>query len=187
MRQCAIKDQDQDQCQNQLSMWSEDMSNEMEKILSRKLLQLFPDQSLRAEVIEWLNTYGIESHEQEASRLRLALLKLSGEAPTLDDLKSNTKYAKEDFRDILTWAEYPRQSKQWSIPDGPKKKEFKKISAHVLQVWNRYYSLENVLKYWNLVIEVNLEIFALLPQKAYKTAFERHEDFNKTQDYQTNC
>ena len=34
-----------------------------------------------------------------------------------------TKYAKEDFRDILSWAEYPRQSKKWSLPDGPKKQK----------------------------------------------------------------
>lgn len=108
---------------------------DLKNILSRKLLKLFPDQSLRDEVIEILNTYGIETYEQEALRLRLAILKLSGNAPTLDEVKLKTKYAKEDFRDILTWAEYPRQSKNSVMSEGPKKQKLVDADREEYQSW----------------------------------------------------
>jgi len=41
----------------------------------------------------------------------------------LKQIQKYTEFAKEDFRDILIWAEYPRQSKKWSMPDGPKKRK----------------------------------------------------------------
>lgn len=81
---------------------------------------LFKDEE-RNVVIEILNTYGIESYEQEPYRVRPAILKLSG--PDIEEIKKTTTFAKQDYRDILTWAEYPGQSKKWSMPDGPKKQK----------------------------------------------------------------
>ncbi|MBV1882775.1 MAG: hypothetical protein KUG82_14140 [Pseudomonadales bacterium] len=46
-----------------------------------------------------------------------------------------TKYAKEDFRDILSWAEYPRQSKKWSLPDGPKKQQIVDADRVEFEEW----------------------------------------------------
>jgi hypothetical protein len=92
-----------------------------EVLLQAKLKNTFPDESVRERVCEILEAYGLESHEQEPFRVRLAVLKLGG--PETVEIEKWTKYAKEDFRDILAWAEYPRQSKNWSIPDGPKKRE----------------------------------------------------------------
>jgi hypothetical protein len=93
----------------------------LEDILSRKLKTLFPSDAIRSQIKAILETYGIEKYEQEPVRVRLAILKLS--VPDLEDIKKFTEFAKQDFRDILTWAEYPKQSKKGSMPDGPKKQK----------------------------------------------------------------
>lgn len=94
---------------------------DLDAILDRKLKSLFSDSAIREEVISILNSYGVEKYEQEPIRLRLAILKLAGD--NIEQVKLNTKYAKQDFRDVLVWAEYPRQAGKWSMPDGPKKKK----------------------------------------------------------------
>jgi hypothetical protein len=50
----------------------------LKKILTRKLRALFPEEQQRAEVLATLEAYGVEKHEQELDRVRLAVLKLSG-------------------------------------------------------------------------------------------------------------
>lgn len=104
-----------------------------EAILSGKLLSLFPEQTLRDEVIAVLGLYGMETHEQEPVRVRLAILKLSGSS--LIEIKNNTKLAKKDFRDILAWAEYPRQSQKWSMPDGPEKQKLIQADRAEYEQW----------------------------------------------------
>lgn len=89
------------------------------EILGRKLIALFPEQKTRNMVNSIFDGYGVERHEQEAVRVKLAILKLAGS--DLDEIKKMTNHAKADFRDVIAWAEYPRQSKKWSMPDGPKK------------------------------------------------------------------
>lgn len=88
--------------------------------LSRKLGSLFKNESLRNDVVEILENYGKENHEQEASRVKLAVLKLAN--TDINEIRKYVDMAKQDYRDILAWAEYPRQSKKWSMPDGSKKK-----------------------------------------------------------------
>ncbi len=80
---------------------------DFEAILNRKINSLFPDITIQQEVIQTLNTYGVEKYEQEPIRVRLAILKLAGD--DLEQVKINTNYAKQDFRDVLLWAEYSRQ------------------------------------------------------------------------------
>lgn len=89
------------------------------EILDSKLKRLFPDRSERQKVMEILLTYGTESYEREPDRVRLAILKLSGNS--LDEIKKYTQYAKQDFRDILCWAEYPNQGKAWNLKDQAEK------------------------------------------------------------------
>jgi len=93
----------------------------LDAILNRKLTTLFPNEAIRAQVVVILETYGTEKHEQEPVRVRLAVLKLSNHI--FAEIKRNINFAKLDFRDVLTWAEYPRQSKKWSTPKGPKKQK----------------------------------------------------------------
>jgi hypothetical protein len=53
-----------------------------------------------------LDEYGTEPYEQERERVQLAILKLAeGE---IDKLLHFTRAAKGDFRDVLYWADYPR-------------------------------------------------------------------------------
>ena len=79
-------------------------------LVRRKIAQVFPDRD--AETIQAaLSCYGTEKHEQEPDRVRLAILKLCDEEDA-PDLERMVELAKQDFRDILTWAEYPNQSKR---------------------------------------------------------------------------
>ena len=106
-----------------------------EAILTRKLRSLFPDEKKRNEVKAVLDTYGTEAYEKEPLRVRLAILKLSDSDP--DEIKRTTDFAKQDYRDILSWAEYPRQSKKWSMPDGPKKKKLIEADRTEYEDWLR--------------------------------------------------
>lgn len=103
------------------------------EILARKLKALFPEEHERAQVLATLETYGAGKHEQEPDRVRLAVLKLSG--GDLKQIQRYTAFAKQDFRDILTWAEYPRQSKKWSMPDGPKKRKLVEADRAEYEDW----------------------------------------------------
>jgi len=94
----------------------------LETILQHKLAALFPEQSAREEAEKTLHTYGAERCEPEQVRVWLAILKLSG--TDLTALKRYTLNAKQDYRDVLCWAEYPRQSKHWSLIDERKKQKF---------------------------------------------------------------
>ena len=58
-----------------------------EETLSRKLESLFQDAQVRTEVLTLLKTYGEEDYENEASRVKLAILKLAG-----SDLNEISKY-----------------------------------------------------------------------------------------------
>jgi len=102
------------------------------ELLEQKLLSCFPDESIRVKVRAILETYGSENHEQEPYRVRLAILKLAGtEVPEIEKWAG---FAKEDFRDILTWAEYPRQSKKWSAK-GAEKQQLIEADLNEYQAW----------------------------------------------------
>ena len=103
------------------------------ELLKSKLQSIFPDENHRERASDILNTYGLEDHEQEPYRVRLAVLKLS--CSNITEIEKMTKHAKEDFRDILSWAEYPRQSKKWSMPDGPKKQKLVQADKQEYEQW----------------------------------------------------
>lgn len=105
----------------------------LEKILDEKLAKLFPDSEMRSGVIDTLNQYGQENHEQEPSRVKLAILKLSGN--DTENIKKYTNMAKQDYRDILSWAEYPRQSKKVFISDKAEKAELTRLDLEEYQRW----------------------------------------------------
>lgn len=106
---------------------------DLDAILNRKLTALFPSETIRAQAIVILETYGTEKHEQEPTRVRLAVLKLSGH--DFEEIKININFAKQDFRDILSWAEYPRQSKKGSLPNGPKKQKLVVADKADYEAW----------------------------------------------------
>ncbi|MCP3924572.1 MAG: hypothetical protein GY714_18515 [Desulfobacterales bacterium] len=101
--------------------------------LFHKLNLIFPNEKDRSEVISVLNEYGKEEHEQEPDRVKLAILKISDN--TIGSVKENTICAKQDFRDTLVAAEYPNQSKKWSMPSSPKKQKLIKKDKLQYENW----------------------------------------------------
>jgi hypothetical protein len=71
---------------------------------------------VRAEAANVLAHYGTEAHEREEIRVRVAALKLS--EGSLDRLRELMASAKQDYRDVLAWAEYPEElrSPTWRLP-----------------------------------------------------------------------
>ena len=56
-----------------------------------------------------LSAYGIEPHERERERVQLAILKISkGDEQKLQD---HVATAKNDYRDVLFWADHSEQAK----------------------------------------------------------------------------
>jgi hypothetical protein len=58
-----------------------------------------------SEVMAALDEYGKESYEREIDRVRLDILKLAN--GKMDGLQQAIKSAKSDYRDVISWAEYP--------------------------------------------------------------------------------
>lgn len=104
-----------------------------EAILSRKLKSLFPDKGNRDHAKAILGTYGTEKFEREANRVQLAVLKLSG--PDLFKLQRNIDSAGQDYRDVLAWAEYPRQSNKWNITDISEKQKLIEADRNEYEKW----------------------------------------------------
>ncbi len=71
------------------------------------VLALFPSRSAKA-VLDLLDLYGVESHETERERVQMAILALSQGQE--DKLLQFVEAAKQDYRDVLYWAEYPQPS-----------------------------------------------------------------------------
>jgi len=107
------------------------------KLLKIKLEAVFPNETLRLQAQKALSLYGSSSTEPEADRVRLAILKLSGAA--LQKIQSTVKGAKEDYQDIIAWAEEPALMKFSDLNYGrpPNFEERKKIAEQdVLQYEN---------------------------------------------------
>ena len=105
-----------------------------EALLASKLEKLFPESGDRLEATALLESYGQEPYEQEQTRVRLAILKLAGHTPNITEIKKYTSAAKADFRDVLSWAEYPRQSKKWSAK-GAEKQQLVEADLNEYQAW----------------------------------------------------
>ena len=104
----------------------------MKALLECKLGVMFPDDFIRRRVRKVLQVYGSEVHEREPGRVRLAILKLAG--AELRSVEKYTGYAREDYRNILAWAEYPRQAREWVMPDADEKQ--KMIEADLTEYEN---------------------------------------------------
>ena len=90
-----------------------ELTDELVQLLVERL---FPAEE-RAAAIAMLDRYGTAPHEREAVRVRVAALKLcKGE---LADLERVIGHAKQDYRDVLAWAEYPDELVQatWRLPE----------------------------------------------------------------------
>lgn len=84
------------------------MDSQRDRVI-KKIRQIFPAKDCDA-IFTSLQAYGVEPHEREPFRLYLAILKLS-EEDHLSDPSFYLKVAKQDYRDVLAWAEYPNQTR----------------------------------------------------------------------------
>ena len=85
--------------------------------VARKLASIWPDSAQRERARAELCRYGTEIHERDVERVRLAILKLcDGQFERLTEMVAA---AKQDYRDVLMWAEYPAEGQAlWAL--GPK-------------------------------------------------------------------
>ncbi len=85
--------------------------------LLRILARDYPAKA-HAQILDWLDEFGVEDWHREHERVRLAILKL-GEGE-LDTLRHYLEVAKRDHRDVLAWAEFPDAMKLGAPgPEGP--------------------------------------------------------------------
>lgn len=62
-------------------------------------------------IILVLNEYGTEDWQREPDRVRLAVLMLAN--GNIEELRRYIEWAKCDYRDVISPAEYPLASKKW--------------------------------------------------------------------------
>jgi hypothetical protein len=112
------------------------MSRAVEEALQKKLALLFPDPVDADLARQLLSEYGREEYEREASRVRLAVLKLSG--PSLEKVEGYVGIAKVDYRDVLALAEYPGQLRAQTWKMNPEeKKELEAKDRVQFEAWLR--------------------------------------------------
>ena len=99
----------------------------------KKIRQIFPEND-EDEILTSLEEYGTESYEKEKYRVYLAILKLCDEEKSQDPSRY-VKVAKQDYRDVLSWAEYPNQIKFGPTKDSEKSSELIKKDKQQYQAW----------------------------------------------------
>lgn len=77
-----------------------------------------------------LDEYG----DSDSSRVRLAILKLSG--GDVEKVLDYVERANEDFRDVVGPAEYPRSTEDWSSRTSPEERAA--YERHVAEDWREY-------------------------------------------------
>lgn len=86
-----------------------------------------------ANIISVLDGYGVSEWHRETNRVRLAVLKLAN--GNIQDLRRFIEWAKSDYRDVLSPAEYPLASKKWSKMRNMSKDE---VEAIYKKDWEQY-------------------------------------------------
>lgn len=99
----------------------------------RKIAQIYPRRN-RQEILASLEEYGQETYETGKMRVYLAILKLC-EEENLPDPSHYVKMARQDFRDVLAWAEYPNQMRFGPTKDPVKAAELKELDEEQYRAW----------------------------------------------------
>jgi len=117
------------------------MDLEQEKLLDWVLVALFPDPEEREKARKLLEGYGAEEFHREASRVRVAVLKLAGR--DLERIEYYTGHACIDYRDVLAMAEYPEQLRH-SFPEKTDPEGYARIMENDRRQYEMW--IEQVLK-----------------------------------------
>jgi hypothetical protein len=104
--------------------------------LDRKLRGLYPNPSRRRAALNELLRYGALSDEPQPERVRLSILKLVGS--NLDELKKTVDGAKEDWEDIVSWAERPRETRSQIGNHKLHENQKRKIQQEDRDEWNSW-------------------------------------------------
>jgi len=98
-----------------------------------RIARVFPDRDVD-EILAILDRYGAGRREQERDRVQLAILKLCDEDGR-DDPASYVEMAKQDFRDVLAWAESPNLMRRTFIKDPAKRARLKERDEAQYRKW----------------------------------------------------
>jgi hypothetical protein len=103
------------------------------ELVMKKAKDVFPKEDT-AKIMSILDQYGTDSYERERERVQIAILKSSkGE---MKDLEEGVKAAKQDYRDVLAWAEYPLEMKtEAGTLDAQKAKEVREKDRKQYLEW----------------------------------------------------
>jgi hypothetical protein len=91
----------------------------------------WPSEAEQGEALAALALYGVAPHEREVPRVRLAIVKLS--AGQIGRVRDLVKQAKQDYRDVLMWAEYPEEGQSLWTTSAPKSAKQQKELAAIRQ------------------------------------------------------
>lgn len=109
------------------------MNNHRIELVLDKIRQVFPSKDPQ-EILSILEDYGTEDWEHGKYRVYLAILKLCDEE-RLSDPTKYVKVAKQDYRDVLAWAEYPNQMKHGPTKDPKVRERLKRLDNQQYQAW----------------------------------------------------
>jgi len=94
----------------------------MTEEINRRVDAIWSDPAERECVLAALQKFGHERYEREAERVHLAILKLCD--ARVDRVIELVAAAKKDYRDVLMWAEYPREGQAlWTLRSDLSKEE----------------------------------------------------------------
>lgn len=103
-------------------------ADDVERIVRRD----FPSDKHDA-VMKMLNEYGTETWHREEVRVRIAILRLV--EGRFDQLRSHVEMAKQDYRDVLAYSEYPNYMR--TVP--PSGQSAEAIEQHSInRDWQQY-------------------------------------------------
>jgi hypothetical protein len=87
-----------------------------QELVSHIVDRLFTGEA-RTAALNLLESYGSAAHEREPIRIRVAALKLSN--GRIDELEHLIAHARQDYRDVLAWAEFPEELVRptWNLPE----------------------------------------------------------------------
>jgi hypothetical protein len=111
------------------------MEIQYDAVLPQVLTRLFPEQRDRETVEGILSAYGTEMFHREIPRVKMAVLKMAG--GDLDEVTRCMDIACRDYRDVLCAAEYPNQSKRWSLKE-TKPDEYEELIQKDLQQYQEW-------------------------------------------------
>jgi hypothetical protein len=103
------------------------------ELVMKKVKDVFPKGDA-SKIMSILDQYGAESYERERERVQIAILKISED--DMKELEEGVKAAKEDYRDVLAWAEFPLEMKSEALmKDADKAKEIREKDRKQYLEW----------------------------------------------------